>query len=186
MLQLHLHAIEPKVETALRRRFADHNAVTVSGKSITTTDAQAIATAGNSFGDMGGGVDKVIDDFFDQAAQPLVMSRIQGHYYGELPVGWATCVQPRDQGPKLIYAPTMRTPGRIKGTINVYLAMRAILITAIENGLESVACPSLGTGTGALTPDEAALQMEVAFRQIVLRQFESTRHAAQAPFLMST
>ena len=149
---------------AVSNRFAGVESVTTEKKDITKLRVEAWATAGNSFGDMGGGVDRAIDKFFSCRAQSAVQDAIRTSFFGELPVGSAVLVRPEPQKPALIYAPTMRVPGNVQGTINAYLAMRAILIAAIKERIGSLACPTLGTGVGGIPPGDAADQMFQAYR----------------------
>jgi O-acetyl-ADP-ribose deacetylase (regulator of RNase III) len=78
----------------------------------------------------------------------------------------------------------MRVPGNVGSTINAYLAMRAILIAATKEGIESLALSTLGTGVGGLTPDDAADQMFQAYRLIIMGEFTSVVHSLQAPYVM--
>lgn len=158
--------------------------MSVEKADITKLRREAWATAGNSFGDMGGGVDRAVDRFFGGLAQSAVQEAIRENFFNELPVGSAVVVRPTPDKPALIYAPTMRVPGNIGTTINAYLAMRAILIAATKEGIKSLACPALGTGVGGLTPDDAADQMFQAYRLIVLGESKSVVHSLQAPYVM--
>ena len=169
---------------ALQKRFAGIRSVVAEKADITKVRTEAWATAGNSFGDMGGGVDRAIDGYFSGAAQAAVQQVIQTEFYGELPVGSAVLVRPTPGKPALIYAPTMRVPGNIQGSINAYLAMRAILVAAIKGRIQSLACPTLGTGVGGLTVEDAADQMYQAYRLIVIGEFTSVVHSLQAPYIM--
>ena len=170
--------------TAARKRFAGIDSVTIEKADITKLRRDAGATAGNSFGDMGGGVDRAIDGFFAGLAQEAVQGAIRREFFGELPVGSAVVVRPSPKKPALIYAPTMRVPGNVGNTINAYLAMRAILIAATKGGIENLACPTLGTGVGGISPDDAADQMFQAYRLIAMGDCASMLHSLQAPFLM--
>ncbi len=78
----------------------------------------------------------------------------------------------------------MRVPGNISETVNAYLAMRAILIAAVKESIGSLACPTLGTGIGGITPEDAADQMYQAYRLIVMGEFSKVVHSLQAPYLM--
>jgi len=169
---------------ALNLAFQNTQGVEVRQKDITKVACDAIATAGNSFGDMGGGVDKAIDDASGGTYQKLVEAKIREEYFGELPVGSAILVQRPGQKGTLIYAPTMRVPGKIAGTIHPYLAMRAILITALRHSMETIACVSLGTGVGGIPPTDAAEQMAHAYRLIVQDEWKTVQHPLQAPYVM--
>jgi O-acetyl-ADP-ribose deacetylase (regulator of RNase III) len=68
----------------------------------------------------------------------------------------------------------MRLPASVEGTLNAYLAMKAILSTALaaESAppINSLAVPGLGTGIGRLDPRTAAHQMFAAYRETILGQ----------------
>jgi O-acetyl-ADP-ribose deacetylase (regulator of RNase III) len=72
--------------------------------------------------------------------------------------------------PYIAHTPTMRVPMAISRTDHVYLAMWAMLRAVHQHNLVEakkiaiVACPGLGTGTGKVTPNEAARQMALAYR----------------------
>lgn len=171
--------------TALAQRFDSMPSVDVVKRDITKLKTDAWATAGDSFGDMGGGVDRAIDLYFDGHAQNAVRAAIQKGYFGELPVGTAVFVRPKEDDRALIYAPTMRAPGLLpNGTINAYLAMRAILIVAHRADVETIACPTLGVGVGGMLPEEAVEQMYQAYRLVALDGWRQIRHMLQAPFIM--
>jgi O-acetyl-ADP-ribose deacetylase (regulator of RNase III) len=156
--------------------------VMVLNKDLTRVRADAWAAAGNSFGDMGGGVDRAIDQHFDGKAQIAVQQMIRDDYCGELPVGSAVVAKPTASEPALIYAPTMRIPGRLGPSVNAYLAMRAILLAAIRHGFASIACPMLGSGVGGLAAPDAAEQMWQAHRQIVQGKWREVLHPLLAPY----
>ncbi len=169
---------------AISKRFAGVTAVNAKIANITKVSADAWATAGNSFGDMGGGVDRAIDNYFSERAQTAVQEAIRTKFFSELPIGSAVVVAPVPRKPLLIYAPTMRVPGNIQGTIHAYLAMRAILIAALGEGVKELACPTLGTGVGGLAPEDAADQMYQAYRLIVMGEYKSVLHSLQAPYAL--
>src|SRR5690349_14306206 len=77
---------------ALLRSFFGLDAVEILQGDLLETEADAIVSPANSFGDMSGEVDKRIDDFFKGAAQAAIIKRIQEEYWGELPVGMAILV----------------------------------------------------------------------------------------------
>jgi O-acetyl-ADP-ribose deacetylase (regulator of RNase III) len=170
--------------TALDARFKGVADVTIRKADLTKLRADAWGTAGNSFGDMGGGVDRAIDQHFNGQAQRLVQEAIRVDFFGELPVGSAIVVRPDQRQPALIYAPTMRVPGRLGPTINAYLAARAMLMLAVKNGFATFACPVFGTGVGGLMPQDAADQMFQAHRLIVQGEWKLVLHSMQAPYIM--
>lgn len=67
-LQLTLCDLRDDCVNAVRDRFAAVEAFVAEKGDITRQRKDAWATAGNSFGDMGGGVDKAIDTFFSRRA----------------------------------------------------------------------------------------------------------------------
>ena len=69
---------------ALETRFKGVSGVTIRNADLTTIPADVWGTAGNSFGDMGGGVDRAIDQYFDGQAQRLVHETIRDDFFG----GW--------------------------------------------------------------------------------------------------
>lgn len=142
----------------------------------------------NSFGDMGGGLDKAIDDFFKGEAQARIQARLAQDYWGEIPVGQAFLLDmPSSRFPRLLVAPTMRIPGTISQTIQVYLAMRAILMTTLHHNranplpIREIICPSLGTGIGAMPYQESAFQMLAAIVNILEEKWRAIAHPVMAP-----
>ncbi|BDD06105.1 O-acetyl-ADP-ribose deacetylase (regulator of RNase III) [Aureibacter tunicatorum] len=68
----------------------------------------------------------------------------------------------------MAHTPTMRVPGDISDTDNVYNAMFAMLRAvanhnkANEQKINTVLCPGLGTATGRVSPSQASKQMYLA------------------------
>lgn len=190
-LRIHLCDVDPNVAGAPAARFRDVDAVEVVVGDVLDLRADALLSPANSFGDMGGGVDKRIDDFHRGEAQRAVRRRIAGRWRGELPVGSADVLAlPSARFPFLVVAPTMRVPGRIAGTIHAYLAFRAALIAVLDHGrdggrpIASLAATGLGTGVGAMSGDEAGDQMRAAYDMIVGEGWKRLDHPAQAPFAL--
>jgi O-acetyl-ADP-ribose deacetylase (regulator of RNase III) len=187
--QFRLTLCDPNQELLayLVQEFADYEQVEIVEGNLIHISCDALVSPANSFGDMGGGVDKVIDDYFEGKAQQAIQQKIRDEWYGELPVGMAVIVEPIPQKkPVIISTPTMRIPGNIQGTLNVYLAMRAMLLTAYRANLIHVACPGLGTGVGGIPYDEAAHQMKVAFQMIIMEEWKNIIHPLQAPFALAS
>lgn len=177
------------VADRLHHHFHDVAAVEVVQGDLLDLDCQAIVSPANSFGDMGGGIDKAIDDLHGGAAQRLVMAAIREQFLGELPVGMALVVElPTRRFPFVVAAPTMRIPGSVQGSLNAYLSMRAALVAVIRHNaaarvpIRSLAVPGLGTGVGGLDYDEAAGQMRAAYDNVVGGGWREIVHPAQAPF----
>lgn len=170
--------------------FHEPNIEVIQGNAL-TLKADAIVSPANSFGDMGGGIDKVIDDFFKGEAQRKTMEKIRADFLGELPVGMALIIPMNNKRiPNLIVAPTMRIPGNVKGTINAYLAMRAILVSLFkynayqEIKIKHIIIPSLCTGVGRMPYRESAPQMFKAYQNIVLGEWKDVAHPAMAPYVL--
>jgi O-acetyl-ADP-ribose deacetylase (regulator of RNase III) len=125
-------------------------------------------TAGNCYGIMNAGIDASVRARFGPGIMPAVQRTIVGEFFGEQPIGTAFALRTNDPDfPVLIHAPTMRVPGSIVGTDNVYLATFAALVAAAkwtEHRIESIAFPAMGTGFGRVPFDECARQMSVAWK----------------------
>ena len=79
---------------------------------------------------------------------------------GELLVGQALQVETGYPPiPWCICAPTMRVPRALETAEPAYLATRAAVRCALLAGLNSLAIPGMGTGTGGLHPQRAARAM---------------------------
>lgn len=129
----------------------------------------AIVSPGNSFGLMDGGIDAAIIDYFSYGLMQRVQTEIMEQYCGEQPVGTCLLVcTNNDRHPILAHTPTMRIPQNIQGTDNVYNAMRAMLIAIKRAGnIKTVLCPGLGTCTGCMPENLAAVHMYRAWRNVM-------------------
>ena len=143
----------------------------VAGRFEELPEFDCMVSAANSFGLMDGGVDAAITRFFGTALMERVQKRIIDEYLGEQNVGTSFIVETgHPRHPFLAHTPTMRVPLGISRTDNVYRAMWAMLLAVrqhnriSERRIQVVACPGLGTGTGAVPPIEAARQMSMAYR----------------------
>jgi O-acetyl-ADP-ribose deacetylase (regulator of RNase III) len=171
--------------------FAKEERVEISCGNILNLTASALISPANSFGDMGGGLDKAIDDFYEGEAQKKVQQHIQQDFFGELPVGVASILKMNYlQFPFLIVAPTMRIPGNVGKTINAYLAMRAILVAVLKYNdatsekINHIALPSLCTGVGGMPFLEAGEQMSTAISTILNGDYKKVVHPAIAPYVL--
>lgn len=156
--------INPAVCQAWRKIFVDEPEVEVIEGSIVDVTADAVVSPANSFGFMDGGV---YTDFFGPIVQERVQTLIRAEFDGELLVGQAVMVETDHQRiPHLIAAPTMRIPQQIYDPADVYLATRAALRCAVENGIRVVAFPGMGTGCGMIHGVPAAWCMHSAFHDV--------------------
>ena len=181
------------VARAIAIAFEGAAGVEVVEGDLLDAPCDAIVSPANSFGDMGGGIDKAIDDLYRGEAQRRLTAAIADRFFGEMPVGTALVVDlpptPAGRFGWLVAAPTMRIPGNVSGSINAYLSMRAALTAAVRfesNGrrIRSLAVPGLGTGVGGLAFAEAARQMRTAFDSVIEGGWQKVIHPAMAPFVM--
>jgi O-acetyl-ADP-ribose deacetylase (regulator of RNase III) len=178
------------VARALADAFAGVPAVQVLEGDLLDADCEAIVSPANSFGDMGGGIDKAIDDLHQGQAQQAVRAAIAERFFGELPVGMALIVEvPGPRLPFIVAAPTMRVPGKVGRTLNAYLSMRAALVAVLRHNafstrpIRTLAVPGLGTGVGGLGAADAAAQMRTAYDQIIGGTWRQVLHPAMAPYV---
>ena len=127
-------------------------------------------TAGNSFGIMTAGIDAAVVRVLGEAILKNVQHHILDQYLGEQPVGTAFILETPDASrPFLCHAPTMRVPGSISGTDNIYSATWAAFLSVYLHNVSSdrkirtIAMPAMGTGFGGVANGEAARQMAVAY-----------------------
>eukprot|EP01127_Copromyxa_protea_P005617 TRINITY_DN15504_c0_g1_i1.p1 TRINITY_DN15504_c0_g1~~TRINITY_DN15504_c0_g1_i1.p1 ORF type:complete len:312 (-),score=59.07 TRINITY_DN15504_c0_g1_i1:85-996(-) len=111
-----------------------------------------------------------------------MQERVVKENFGEILVGEAIVediTTPIDETNKyLIAVPTTRVPMDIKGTVNAYLAFRALLLEvrkhnkSVSDGvvkaspIKCVLCPGLGITVGGLPPLTCAVQMLQAYQAI--------------------
>jgi O-acetyl-ADP-ribose deacetylase (regulator of RNase III) len=124
----------------------------------------------NSFGQMNGGIDKHIRDYFGVQLEQRVQEYIYQEFLGEQPIGTSFIIETNNkEHPYLAHTPTMRIPMNIMGTENVFRAMKAMLIAVKKynfqnnNVIQSIACSGLGTMIGGMDPDVAVRQMKLAY-----------------------
>ncbi|GAA1579354.1 macro domain-containing protein [Kribbella karoonensis] len=129
-------------------------------------EVDAVMTAGNSYGQMDGGVDRALADHWP-TVQRAVWAAIADEFHGYQPVGTATLV-PTGSDPCgwLVYAPTMRVPMRLAGGLDIAVhdAFWAALL-AVSNhpaALTTIAAPGFGTGFGGVPATRAAQLMSAA------------------------
>lgn len=173
----------PEIAKTLAETFKDVKRVEVIEGNIFNLQGDAIISPTNSFGDMSGGLDKAIDDYFEGEAQKNIQYQVKRDYYGELQVGNAITIETgKLRYPNIIFAPTMRIPGPVNNTINAYLAMRAILIEAERRGFEKIVVPSLCSGIGRMSYKESSDQMFKAYESIILGDWMRIVHPLIAPY----
>ena len=164
-IKIILSALEAELAIAWEQEFTKSQIqVSVVQGDILETSADAIVSPANSFGFMDGGIDLLYTELFGRAVQQHLQDLIKNRFGGELVVGQAVTIPTHhEQFPWLISAPTMRTPADLTDTINVYLASKAALRSALDEGLDSIVFPGMGTGVGNLNYNIAAVQMRRGF-----------------------
>lgn len=176
MIPENLYLVDRKavLVEAWREAFAGCKQVRAERGDYFDFPADAMVSPANSFGFMGGGLDLAIRETLGADIQARVQNRILEKHHGELPVGCAEIVETGDaRWPYLICAPTMRVPEDVSGSLNAYLAFRAVLL-AVKRfndatgtaAIQSVLAPGLATATGRMPPRRCALQMRVAYDQL--------------------
>lgn len=165
----------PLLVSAWEETFEEFDAVLAEQADYFSRPTDAMVSPANSFGIMDGGLDLAIRDALGFGVQRAVQQAIIARHHGELPVGAAEIVETgHDQWPYLVAAPTMRVPESVAQTTNAYSAFRAILLAvrrfnqvSTEPRIRSLVCPGLGTGIGGLEPRRCAVQMRMAYKQVI-------------------
>lgn len=124
--------------------------------SVFDVTASALVAPGNSSGSMTGGLDLEI-----AKADPGIEQRVRRH--APIEVGEAVIVS--FDGPNygwLVYTPTMPGARDVSDTDNAYTAMESALYHG--SVFRSVVIPGLCTGVGRMDYEEAAKQMNSAWR----------------------
>jgi O-acetyl-ADP-ribose deacetylase (regulator of RNase III) len=173
-IELHLFALDSEMVRAWSRYFGSSPNVLLHEGDILTKTGDAILSPANSFGFMDGGIELAYSHHFGWKLQERLQRTLRDVYAGELPVGNAEVV-PTDHPriPFLVSAPTMRVPGDVSNTVNVYLAFRAALLAVQRSkAIRSLLSPALGTGVGGMSFDRAAKQMHAAYAEVVLGEAE--------------
>ena len=157
-----LRDINPEIVMAWTQTFGNYKGVSIGTGNILRADVDAIVSPANSFCYMNGCIDLAYRNFFGLRIHNRLQRVIRNKFSGELPVGKAVIIPTSHHRIKrMIAAPTMRTPVRIEGTQNVYLAMKAALECAFKAKppIQRLGIPGLGTGIGGMDPNDAAEQM---------------------------
>lgn len=194
-MRIVLTAVDRDLLDAWKESCASIEGVVVHKGSILEVDCDAIVSPGNSFGFMDGGIDLIYSSHFGKHVQERLQKLIRTRHQGELLVGTAEIIETDDQRiPFLIAAPTMRVPMVLRTGVNPYLAARAALLLIkngkfptgsnkgepVENLVETVAFPGLGTGVGGVSPKVCARQFRAAIEDVVLEKLAFPRSWSDA------
>lgn len=171
-MEIILCELSEKVVEAWQSFFSGAKNVRILNTDITQLECDAIVSPANSFGFMDGGLDYALSERLGWDLEKKLQQQIKELPEGELLVGRALVLPTGDAKlPYLISAPTMRIPTNfnIDTSVNAYLAMKALLIQAVnDERINSVAVPGLCTGVGRMQPIIAARQMFQAYKEIIL------------------
>lgn len=133
----------------------------------THDDVECIVSPANSFGEMSGGYDKAIRDYFGLEVEKKVKRYINDILFGEQIVGSAFTIDIPHTNKKLIHTPTMRLPSPILDPKVIYYCMRATMMEVFKNNIHSVVIPAFGGATGRVKPEIIAKYMRAAYDQIL-------------------
>ena len=181
-----LTALQPRLAHAWEAACGNLDFVSVREGSIFDVACDAVVSPANSFGFMNGGIDLFYARYFGRQVQDRLQHAIRTHHHGELLVGAAEVIATGDLDvPYMIAAPTMRIPYEIRGTVNPYLAARAVFLLwkhgtlcdgpysgqPVRDTVTSIAFPGLGTGVGGVEPGVCARQVRGAIEDVLLDRF---------------
>ena len=157
--------------------------VTITLQDPLDLNVEAVVAPANSFGVMTGGIDLHYRNYLGKQIEYDLQRILAKKYNGELPVGLAQGVKIYSSNPSIkikyvIFAPTMRVPEVVSHTINSFLAAKAALIEAERLGLNSIAFPGLGTGTGNMGSNDCSKQVAEAIKYVLVdkRHFSSPKN----------
>lgn len=125
-------------------------------------DMQCIVSPANSFGLMDGGYDKAITDYFGDDLQKQIQKEIIEKYNGLQPVGTAHLSKINDNQ-YLMHVPSMIYPSKVLDTRIIYQCMRVVLQCAKDNKVDQMVIPAFGAATGAVSHEEVARMMWLAY-----------------------
>lgn len=170
-MKIYLLDINPEVTKEFKKEFDDCSNVHIVTDDFkhfmdTHRDIECIVSPANSFGYMNGGYDEAITDYFGLGVEKEVQRFINGHLFGEQPVGTSIMVDIPKTNKKLIHTPTMRLPSPIKDETIVYQCMRSTLISAIKGRIQTIVIPAFGGATGRVKPNVIAKYMKAGYEQI--------------------
>ena len=164
-MKLRLVDLNSEIVTAWKSCFSSHPEVEVIHGSILDVATDAIVSPANSHGFMDGGIDLVYLRYFGNQLQERVREAVYRRPEEMIPVGSAELIDTgSSQIPFLIVAPTMEMPEAVPA-IHARRAFGAVLrLVEKHEELADVCCPGLCTGVGRVSPEDAACEMEVAYR----------------------
>lgn len=186
--------INEHIINVCKERFKDTDVECIV-RPVSEIDADFIVTAGNSCGEMSGGIDLAVRNHFGYNIQYSVKDEINFGWNGFLPVGRLVIVPTRtihyneteSDVQHLIYAPTMEQPGFVINKEDVYYVACRIFrfmldkndssymfrsvshsIRILDKSNKSVAICGLGTCTGRISAEDFADAVYQAYKDVVI------------------
>lgn len=156
---------EKKEYEKYKNYFKDHPVLKIVYGDIFKHKADVLVTAGNFFGILDGGIDRSVNNFFENI-EKRVQRRLMHKWKGELPIGASEffVINGNSHYKNLCYSPTMMHPCIVSKTINCYLAFRGALLECSKcNTIKTINCPLLCKGVGAMPIETILHQMKCAY-----------------------
>jgi len=173
----------PATLDAWRSQFQKRPEVEVRSEDILETAADAIVVPGNSFGFLDSGLGLRVSNAYGWGIQDEIRRRIDEDLDGELLVGEALVLRQPAFPRAIVYAPIWRTPRRLEGTVNVFLAVRGALLAVAKDAapppLEAVALPPLGLDEGEIHPHTSARQIRYAYEIVTGQRGRRVKNLSQ-------
>lgn len=155
--------INPLMIESWHKYFANEKNVLIVNDSIENYlfrhKVDAVVTAGNSYGIMGGGFDVGVKNYFGVDLERRVQEYIKKNFNSKQKVGTSFIIDGGKNNIKVIYTPTMEVPSKIKDINVIYEATLSSLKVVRENNLEEIVLPAFGGATGGVEFDKIARKM---------------------------
>ena len=147
-----------------KRLLNDKIAIDVVCTSVCDIKADIYVSPANSYGQLDGGIDKVYRTMFP-GIQYAVNDRLKIYRNRRPPigVGSALLIEIPNRNCRLLLAPTMELPGKLKTPWNSFWS--ALVIFYLTKDFDgTVAIPGLGTGTGHISSEEMIEMVMLAYK----------------------
>jgi O-acetyl-ADP-ribose deacetylase (regulator of RNase III) len=161
--------LSKNTQEVFKKVFENESNVEIFHGSCFNVIGDVLVTPGNGFGIMDGGFDKEVIEHFGHSIETKVINNITENFDGELMVGESFMLELNKKFKYLCYATTMRVPKDVSRTVNAYYSFRSAL-RSIKNATDSnsiIVTPTFCTGYGKMNDEIAAIQMLIAYRNII-------------------
>lgn len=144
----------------------------VRNASITDVQADIYVSPANGHGQLDGGIDKLFPKMFP-GIQGIVNTELSIYKSRKPPLGVGSCllVSIPQRKSKLLLAPTMDLPSKLKHPWNAFWSCLCVFYLTKDLDV-TVAIPGMGTGTGHIEPDDMLKMMQWAWRVATTRPIE--------------